>query len=67
MLQRHHLLAPHAVLCSDNVLRTAAAEFLWRVANDKAAPGELCWEGAESESVQLVVSFAVGSTSKICK
>eukprot|EP00438_Fugacium_kawagutii_P000765 Skav229099 [mRNA] locus=scaffold92:313791:319370:- [translate_table: standard] len=37
LLQRHRLLAPHAVICADNVLRTAAAEFLWRVA--RAEPG----------------------------
>lgn len=39
LLQRHHLLAPHALLCADNVLRTAAGEFLWRVVNPKAPPG----------------------------
>ncbi|CAJ1443527.1 unnamed protein product [Effrenium voratum] len=32
-------LAPGALLCADNVLRTAAAEFLWRVAGAGAAPG----------------------------
>jgi hypothetical protein len=32
------------LLCADNVLRTAAGEFLWRVVNPKAPPGaEKTW------------------------
>eukprot|EP00434_Breviolum_minutum_P016627 symbB.v1.2.014659.t1/scaffold1077.1/size139779/6 len=39
LLQRHRLVKQHGLLCADNVLRTAAAEFLWRVANPTSAPG----------------------------